>query len=233
MIVGVVVASAATAQNSAVVGASPAAPVNAPGPQLPYGVSQILQLSQAKLGEDTIVSYIRNSGNSYGLNADQIIYLRQQGLSDGVIRAMLTQPRAGVAVAAPATPAPQPMAPAYAGQAYAGQAYAGQASTVTVAPPVTYVQTVPAAPYYYYDPNYYYYPGYAWYPPVTIGWGWGGWGWGWGGGWYGGGYRGGWHGGYGGGWHGGGYGVGGHGFAHGGGFGGGGHGGGGHGGGHR
>ena len=48
-------------------------------------------------GISTIIAYIRNSGNSYGLNADQIIYLRQQGLSDAVIRVMLSQPRAGVA----------------------------------------------------------------------------------------------------------------------------------------
>ncbi len=175
------------------------AAVNLPAPRLGYGASQVLQLEQAKLGDATIIAYIRNSGNSYGLNADQIIYLRQQGLSDGVITAMLSQPRAGVALPLPTTPAPAPVA---------ATAYAGQASTATVAPPATYVQTVPdvsyyAAPYYY-DP-YYYYPGYAWYPPVTIGWGWG-WG-GWGG--YYGGYRGGWHGcGYGGGWHGGGYGGG-------------------------
>jgi len=169
--------------------AQPAA-ANIPAASLGYGVSQILQLAQAKLSDATIIAYIRNSGNRYGLNADQIIYLRQQNVSDAVITAMLSQPRAGVAVTTPTAPAPAPVA---------STAYAGQASTATVAPPAAYVQTVPttayySTPYYYYDP-YYYYPGYAWYPPVTIGWGWG-WGWGWhGGGYYGGGYRGGWHGG--------------------------------------
>lgn len=208
----------------------------APAPQLGYGVMQILQLAQAKVGDDTILAFIRNSGNSYGLNADQIIYLRQQGLSDTVITAMLNQPRAGVALTLPTTPAPPPVT----STAY----YAGSASTATVAPPVAYEQAVPdttyySPSYYYYDP-YYYYPGYAWYPPVTIGWGWG---WGWGGRGYYGGYHG--YGGFRGGWHGGGFaggfrGGGGHvggfgGGGHGGGFGGG-HGGGfggGHGGGHR
>ncbi|MGA2247191.1 MAG: hypothetical protein ABSH48_19545 [Verrucomicrobiota bacterium] len=209
MIVSVAVASAVSskAQDLVAPGVSPAATVNSSVPHLSYGTSQILQLAQAKLSEDTIIAYIRNSGNSYGLNADQIIYLRQQGLSDAVVTAMLSQPRVGVAVATPSSPAPQP-APA---------AYAGQASTATVAPSASYVQAVPdasyySAPYYssypYYGYPYYYYPGYAWYPSVTVGWGWG-WGWGGRGGWY--------HGGYGGGWHGGG------------GF----HGGGGHGGGHR
>ena len=41
------------------------------------------------------MAYIKNSGNSYGLNADQIIYLRQQGVSDAVITAMLNQPKPG------------------------------------------------------------------------------------------------------------------------------------------
>ena len=202
-------ASTALAQDSSAANPAPPAAVSASAPPLAYGTRQILQLAQAKVSEDTIIAYIKNSGNSYGLNADEIIYLRQQGLSDTVLTTMLSQPRAGVTTAMPSTPAPQPVA---------ATASAGQASTVTVAPAVSYVQTAPAAAYattyysepYYYYPNYYY-PGYAWYPPVTIGWGWG-----WGGGWRGGGYYGGWHGG----WHGGGFG------GHGGGFGG-------HGGGHR
>ena len=75
-------------------------------PALSYGVPQILQLAQAKVTDDTIVAYIHNSGNSYGLNADQIIYLKQQGISENVIIAMLNQPKAA------ATPAPSmPSAP--------------------------------------------------------------------------------------------------------------------------
>jgi hypothetical protein len=185
-----------------------AAPVVQSAPPLAYGVSQILQLAQAKVSDDTIVAYVKNSGNSYGLDANQIIYLRQQGVSDPVITAMLTQPRPAVApevattsAANSASTVPMPTTPAPAVDA---------GSTATVAPNVTYVQTVPSDYYaspYYYSPYYY---GYGWYPGVvSIGWG----------GWYGGGWRGG------GGWHGGG------GF-HGGGGGGGFHGGGG-GGGHR
>ena len=60
-------------------------------PQLSYGVPEVLQLSQAKVGDSTIITYVRNSGNNYGLNAAQIIYLRQQGVSDAVINAMLNQ----------------------------------------------------------------------------------------------------------------------------------------------
>jgi hypothetical protein len=185
----------ALAQGSPAATTVPPTAANMPVPQLSYGVPQILQLAQAQVGDATIIAYIRNAGNSYGLNADQIIYLRQQGVSDAVITAMLNQPRAGVAVATPTTPAPPPVA---------SPDYSGQVSTATVAPTVTYVQTVPDTTYYY-QPYYsqpYYYPAYAWYPPVSFSFGWGG-GY-YGGGWRGGGYGGGWHGGSsGGGWHGG------------------------------
>ena len=50
---------------------------------------------KANVGDETIIAYIKNSGNSYGLNADQIIYLRQQGVSDAVVRTMLNQPQTG------------------------------------------------------------------------------------------------------------------------------------------
>ena len=69
-------------------------------PALPYGVPQIIQLSQSHLSDTTIVTYVRNSGNSYGLDADQIIYLQQQGVSETVINAMLTQPKPGIATVA-------------------------------------------------------------------------------------------------------------------------------------
>jgi uncharacterized membrane protein YgcG len=162
-------------------------------PQLSYGVPQVLQLSQAKVSDSTIIAYIQNSGNSYGLDANQIIYLRQQGVSDAVINTMLTQPKNAAAnVQAAPPPADQP-------------------STAVVQPTVTYVQSAPASSVYvvpdtqtyYYDSAYYqpyYYPYYG-YPAVSLSFGFGG---GWGG-YYGGGYHGGggWHGG-GGGFHGGG-----------------------------
>src|SRR5690242_19248453 len=63
--------------------------------QLSYGVPEILQLSKANVSEGTIITYIQNSGNSYGLDANQIVYLKQQGVSDTIINTMLNQPRAG------------------------------------------------------------------------------------------------------------------------------------------
>lgn len=144
----------ASAQNAAVTNAVP---------QLPYGVMQVVQLEQAKLSDDTIIAYIHNAGVTYVLTADQILYLREQGVSDAVITALLMNP--------PTVPAPvaQPTVPAV----------SAPAPPVTVPAPVTYVQ--PAPVYYPYYP--YYYPPYGYYawphpffPWVGVGWGWhGGW----------------------------------------------------------
>ncbi len=211
--------------SSATYSTQPAAATAAP--PLPYGVAPILQLAQANVGDETIISYVKSSGNSYGLNADQIIYLRQQGLSSAVINAMLNQPKAGVLPAGTIATAPT-----------TGASYAPADPPASTA---TYVQTQPSTVVYYSQPadayyypgyaysgyycgspfQYSYYPGYGWGPNVSCSVGWGGnWG-----GWRGGGYYGGWrggdfHGGFRGGGFGGGFGGGG-GFHGGGGFGGG------------
>ena len=147
--------------------------------RLGYATSKVVQLAQAKLNDDTIIAYIKSCGNSYNLDADQIIYLNQQGISEAVITAMLTQPRAGVAL--PTTPAPPPVDSA--------------GYPAPVSPDAAYVPAVPDAtdystPYYYNDQPYYYYPTYVSYPPVIYYYGVGG---GWGRGWHGGGYYGGGH----------------------------------------
>ncbi len=174
-------AGAISAQNMA---APTPPPVSAPAPQLAYGVPQVLQLAQAKIGDDTIIAYINNSRINYALDANQIIYLRQQGVSDVVVTAMLNQPKAGGVAPAPATFAAQPAAPAPA----PAPVPAPTVTYVQTQPTVTYVQTAPPVTYYYSNP--YYYPSYAYYPPVSFSIGLG-----WGGGWRGGAcYRGGWRG---------------------------------------
>jgi len=133
-----------------------------PPPPLSTAVSQVLQLSQAKIGDGSIITYIQNSGTSYGLEVSQIIYLKQQGVSENVINAMLN-PRP--VAAAPAAPAAQPD---------------NGSSNATVAPAVAVGQSAPPEPSsvyvipdtqtYYYDstayPYYYPYSYYGW--PVTY-----------------------------------------------------------------
>jgi hypothetical protein len=180
---------------------------SATGSQMVYGLPQIIRLSQAKVSDDTIIAYVKNSGFSYTLDADQIINLRQQGVSDAVITTMLNQPKTGPVVYTPTTPAPQPVtstvgtdtanttplySPRQSDQISTASASTQPVPTATVAPTVTYVQAAPAPTYYYAQP--YYYPSYAWFPPVSLSFAWGS-------GWHGGGYYGGWHGGGYGGWH--------------------------------
>lgn len=200
---------------------STAAPAAAgqPAPQLSYGVPSVLQLVQAKVSDSIIVNYIQNSGTIYALKADEIVYLKQQGASDAVLNAMLTQrvrltgstepATTTAAPPAPSAPPPAPSAPA--------DTTGSSSAYVQSAPPST-VYVIPDTQTYYYDNAYYggypyyygypYYGGYYGWPGVSLSFGWGGWG-GYYGGWHGGGY-GGWHGG-GGGFHGGGGGGGWHG----------------------
>jgi hypothetical protein len=80
---------------------------SAPATQSPQ-LQEIVKLSQAKMGDDVILAYIKNSGAAYNLSADDILYLNSQGVSQPVVSALL-QAKASAAPAAvttPATPAP-------------------------------------------------------------------------------------------------------------------------------
>lgn len=189
---------------------APMAPVSGSTTPLSGPDMQILQLSQAKISDSTIVTYIQNSSTIYGLDASQIVYLKQNGVSEAVINAMLNQ---RTAVAQQQQQQQAQMPPPGSDQTAANsQTVVAQPSTP--APSTTYIvpdsQTANynswAAPYWYY-PYYssYYYPYSAYYYPY-YGYSvyWPGIYWGWGRGYYGGyhGYYGGYHGYYGGGYHG-------------------------------
>ena len=184
-----------------------------PAPQLSYGVPQVVQLVQAKVSDGIIVNYIQNSGTIYALNAGEIVYLKQQGVSDTVLNAMLNQRSRLTGSTEPAT-------------STASSTAASEQTYATAAPAVTYVQqSVPSSTVYiipntqtyrynawYYGgyPNYSYpyYGGYYGWPAVSLSFGWGGYhggGYHFGGGFHDGGFRGGgFRGGggfHGGGWH--------------------------------
>ena len=117
-------------------------------PPLAYGVPQILKLAQAKVTDDVIIAYIHNSGGSYGLDADQIIYLRQQGISDKVLTTMLAQPRpASGAVSTAPSPA---------------NSYVTQAPVAYAPPAPADYQAAPSSSVYVIPNNQIYYS--TWYP---------------------------------------------------------------------
>jgi hypothetical protein len=132
-------------------------------------VSDVVKMAEAGVDEKAVLSYIDNSPG-FRLNADDIIYLHEKGVSTTVITALLQHgPRMQVAQAAPATvqfqqPAqvqPQQSAPVE-------QTYAQPAQSVYVAPPPV-VYTQPSYVYNYptYYPSYSYFasPGYCYSRP--------------------------------------------------------------------
>jgi hypothetical protein len=140
--------------------------------QLSYGVPDVLKLTKAQVSEDTVVSFVRNSGTSYNLSVSEIIYLRKEGVSDHVLTAMLEQHQRLTDVAARTTPQPTPTE----GNAQPAQVVTQPATTyVTSAPSTVYVaRSSPPIyyPYYDYYPYYggYYYP---YYPALSFSFGFG------------------------------------------------------------
>jgi hypothetical protein len=147
-------------------------------PKLSYGVTGILQLSQARVDDSTSIAYIQNSGNRYGLDAAQIIYLKQQGVSEAVIKAMLDQnSRTALVSPTQAAGAPQPAYPVAAAP-QAPQPVSQPAATYVEPAPASTVYVIPSTPVYGYSTYYYqpWYPyDYSWpYPGLSFSFGFGG-----------------------------------------------------------
>jgi len=79
---------------------SPTVPPPGLGPVGSY--TDVLKLYRANLSEDFILERIRRDGIVYDLNADQIIQLRSNGVSERVIQAMLDTRNGAPAEVAPA-----------------------------------------------------------------------------------------------------------------------------------
>jgi uncharacterized membrane protein YgcG len=178
------------------------APVSETRPvQLSSGVPDILKLGRAHMSDEAITAFISNSGRTYHLSVSEILYLREQGVSDQVVTAMLNSRQNAAATVAQVAPQPAPTGPTADWVNNIPQpapAPAQYAPTYVAAAPV-YTQP---SPVYVYPPSYEYYdswPYYWGYPSVSFGFGFGG---GHYGGYHGGGYHGGgYHGGGGGGGH--------------------------------
>lgn len=132
--------------------------------KLPYGVEDVLKMSRAQVSDDVIATYIQNTGTIYSLGPNDIVYLKDQGVSDRIVNTMLDQRRIANEVAAQAqqqqaaaqTPAPAEnngpvTTPAYSDSQSLGPAVAQPAaSTLYVIPYPT-----PSYPYYGYGRPYY------------------------------------------------------------------------------
>jgi hypothetical protein len=150
---------------------TPNAPATGAAPvHLSSGAADILKLARAKVNDTVTLAFIQSSGRRYDLTANEIVYLRTEGVSDQVLAAMLSQP------AASAPQPPPPAAPVEEQSASAPQYVTEPAST-------TYVETAPASTVYLATtPSYYtfadpwpywsyWYP----YPYFSFGFYWGNW----------------------------------------------------------
>lgn len=153
-------------------------------PKLSWGLDDVVKLSRAGVDESVILTYIQNSGVAYNPNAQDIIQLRELGVSSqittvlmqrgGEVRQAATveaqqQFQAAVPAAAPAL-APTVAQPA---TVYAAPAYAAPVSTVTYIgyprPSYTYGYGGGYSPGYYSYPYYPQYSGYYGYPRISFG----------------------------------------------------------------
>jgi hypothetical protein len=143
-------------------------------------VEDVLKLTRAKIGDEIVVRYIQNSGTIYSLAPQDIVYLKNQGVSDRVMNTMLDQrgrveaaSQQAVAAAAAAAQSAPAVAPA---------PIADSAPSASSQPAATYVESAPSTvyvipynpvtyPYYgYYGGYYNYYGPYGYYGPYHRGW---------------------------------------------------------------
>ena len=124
--------------------ASTASPADAAPAKLPYGVEDVLKLSRAQVSEDVTLNFIRNSGTIYNLAPKDIVYLRNEGVSDRVINTMIDQRKKVPAeAAAPAVTASTSSAPSASATSVATVAAAPQYAPTYVQPAPVYAQPEP------------------------------------------------------------------------------------------
>lgn len=129
--------------------------------KLSYGVADILKLARAKVSAETIIAFIGNSGRIYNLSANEILYLRNQGVDDRVLTAMLEQrKKLAEPVAWPTPPSRASLEPKQSQPVLTTPAQSAATTTrpapELVAPPPVYLLRNPPPVYSYYDYSPYY-----------------------------------------------------------------------------
>ena len=74
-------------------------------------LQEIVKFAQAHMTDDVILAYIKNSGKTYNLSGDDMIYLTSQGVSQPVLSALLQTKGAAPATAPAPTRGRRPRDP--------------------------------------------------------------------------------------------------------------------------
>ena len=115
--------SAQTTETSSTAPAAPAAPpmIGAEAPKGPLGMTDVAQMAQAHVSDELIIGQIHATNAVFHLSATDLIWLKQNNVSDRVVQEMQATasaaPPAVATVAAP-TYVVEPAAPVYVGFDY-------------------------------------------------------------------------------------------------------------------
>ena len=103
----------ATTPTNAVATVVPSVPPPAPElpPNLPEAAREIVKLSHSQIGDSVVTNFIANLKEPFHLDAEQIVYLRDLGLSPSVIEALLSKEQE-LSLRAPRKADPAPVATA-------------------------------------------------------------------------------------------------------------------------
>jgi Family of unknown function (DUF6600) len=130
-----------------------AAPGQAPAAvpsTLSPAAAEVVRLATSGVGDDVTLAYIQNSQAPFSLSANDILYLKDVGLSPQVTSAMISHDgalRGQQYAPAPAAPAPAPVVP----PPSAVQPAPAPAPTVAATPAPVYVSSPPADVSYFYS----------------------------------------------------------------------------------
>ena len=58
-------------------------------PRAALGLSDVIRMAQSHVGDDVVIAQIRSTGSVFHLSANDVIWLKQQGVSDAVLREMV------------------------------------------------------------------------------------------------------------------------------------------------
>lgn len=86
-------------------------PPPAPPTHAQVTVSDVIKMSNAGLSDDVIIQQIQRNAQPFDLTPDQLVRLKQNNVSDRVMRAMMPAPPPPPATAAPTTTAATPAVP--------------------------------------------------------------------------------------------------------------------------
>lgn len=155
---------AASAQTNVTVSApATATPEAQPEPsfKLPSRLDEIAQLSKAGIGDNVILAYIKDSHTAYNLNAQDIIKLRDDGVSPQVTAALIQRgAEVRQAAQAAAKESQTQTTEVAAAPSYQTQPVAEQPAVTYVAAPVVVRPASTVSVHYFGAPSYSYTPSY-------------------------------------------------------------------------